>query len=494
MADSRSGLLAVHADIIWRSHPEPTPRKRAQAGGPRRRINRRPPDHNEERTKDADQPRKATTRMLTPARVLDIEIGASMPVVDAPAHPDGGRYRAAWVLVRLHGCPLGTVQFDLANGPVSAEQVADRTWETLRTPILAHLAEDRLPTVETLGISGIAHEGEPPCQHAEEVSFPFTSVVISTHERPGPLSLCIDSVLRADYPSFEVLVVDNAPRTSATRDMIAERYAGDPRVRYLLEPAPGASAGRNCGLRAATGEVVAFLDDDVLADRLWLRNLVLGFQAAPGIACVTGMILPAELETPAQVWIEEFGGFDKGYQRQIFDLGEFAPPDPLYPYAVGKFGSGASAAFDPAVLRSVGGFDTALGPATPARGGEDIDAFLQIILAGYRLVYEPRSLVRHHHRRDYSDLRRTVQGYGVGLSAVVTKALMNPATRADVLKRVPRGVVYFLNPSSSKNEKKTSTFPRQLTLMELSGALMGPWYYLRSRRWARTVARAGRAS
>jgi hypothetical protein len=71
---------------------------------------------------------------------------------------------------------------------------------------------------------------------------------------------------------------------------------------------------------------------------------------------------------------------------------------------------------------------------------------------------------------------------------------MNPATRADILKRAPRGVVYFLNPSSSKNEKKTSTFPRQLTLMELSGALMGPWYYLRSRRWARTVARAGRAS
>ena len=208
--------------------------------------------------------------------------------------------------------------------------------------------------------------------------------------------------------------------------MIAERYAGHPRVRYLLEPTPGASAGRNCGLRAATGEVVAFADDDVLVDRLWLRNLVLGFQAAPGVACVTGMILPAELETPAQVWIEEFGGFDKGYQRQIFDLGEFAPADPLYPYAVGRFGSGANAAFDPAVLRRVGGFDTALGPATPARGGEDIDTFLQIILAGYRLVYEPRSLVRHHHRRDYADLLRTVQSYGVGLSAVLTKALMNP--------------------------------------------------------------------
>ena len=476
-----AGLVSVAAGYLVGRLRKP--------GGPRRRINRRPPDQTEERTSNADQPRKATTSMLSPARVLDIEIGGAVPTVDALAHPDGGRYRVALVLVRLHGCPLGTVQFDLASGPVPAEQVADRIWGTLRTPILAHLAEDGLPAVEMLSISGIAHEGEPSCQHAEEGSFPFTSVVISTHERPGPLSLCIDSVLQADYPSFEVLVVDNAPRTSATWDMIAERYPGDPRVRYLLEPAPGASAGRNCGLRAATGEVVAFLDDDVLVDRLWLRNLVLGFQAAPGVACVTGMIVPAELETPAQVWIEEFGGFDKGYQRRIFDLGEFTPPDPLYPYAVGKFGSGANAAFDPAVLRSVGGFDTALGPATPARGGEDIDAFLQIILAGYRLVYEPRSLVRHHHRRDYADLRRTIQGYGVGLSAVVTKALMNPATRADILKRVPRGVVYFLNPSSSKNEKKTSTFPRQLTLVELGGVLMGPWYYLRSRRWARTVAR-----
>ena len=432
--------------------------------------------------------------MLTPARVLDIEIGGAVPPVDAPAHPGGGRYRAALAMVRLHGCPLGNVQFDLASGPVPAEQVAGRIWETLRTAIQAHLAEDRLPTVEMLSISGLPHQGEPPCGHAAEGSLPFTSVVISTHERPGPVSLCIDSVLRAEYPSFEVLVVDNAPQTSATRDMIAERYAGDHRVRYLLEPMPGASAGRNCGLRAATGEVVAFLDDDVLADRLWLRNLVLGFRAVPGVACVTGMILPAELETPAQVWIEEFGGFDKGYQRQIFDLGEFASPDPLYPYSVGKYGSGASAAFDPVALRSVGGFDTALGPATPARGGEDIDAFLQIILAGHRLVYEPRSLVRHHHRRDYADLRRTVQGYGVGLSAVITKALMNPATRADILKRAPRGVVYFLDPSSSKNEKKTPAFPRQLTLMELSGALMGPWYYLRSRRWAKRIRRAALAA
>jgi glycosyltransferase involved in cell wall biosynthesis len=441
--------------------------------------------------------------MVTPVRVLDLEISEPLAAIGPDARPGKDTYGSALVLVRLHGRPLGTLQFDLRGGPVAAGDVARQVWDRLRQPIIDHLAADGLPAPDCLEETGLSAEGplkgpdrkqQPAaCQRYEDRAFPFASVVISTHERPGPVGACIESILRADYPAFEILVVDNAPRTTATREMVAERFGDEPRVRYLLEPTPGASAGRNCGLWAASGEVVAFVDDDVLVDTLWLRSLVLGFQAAPGVACVTGMILPAELETQSQVWIEEFGGFDKGYEQKIFDLEEYTQPDPLYPYSVGKFGSGASAAFDPAVLRGIGGFDTALGPATPACGGEDIDAFLQIILAGHRLVYEPRSLVRHHHRREYADLRRAVRGYGVGLAAVLTKALMNPKTRADVLRRAPRGVAYFLNPASPKNERKTSTFPRQLTLVEMGGALVGPLAYLRSRRWARTARKASEA-
>ena len=428
--------------------------------------------------------------MLTPVRILDLELSEPLPSIGPDARPGEEAYGSALVLVRLHGRPLGTLQFDLREGPIAAGEVARQVWERLRRPIEDHLAADGAQAPDCLTETGLVLPQPAACQRYDDSAFPFASVVISTHERPGPVGACIESILRADYPAFEILVVDNAPRTPATREMVAERFGGEPRVKYLLEPTPGASAGRNCGLWAASGEVVAFVDDDVLVDRLWLRSLVLGFQAAPDVACVTGMILPAELETQSQVWIEEFGGFDKGYDQKIFDLAEHAQPDPLYPYSVGKFGSGASAAFDPAVLRGIGGFDTALGPATPACGGEDIDAFLQIILAGHRLVYEPRSLVRHHHRREYADLRRAVRGYGVGLAAVLTKALLNPKTRADVLRRAPRGVAYFLNPASPKNEKKTSTFPRQLTLVEMGGALVGPLAYLRSRRWARTARKA----
>lgn len=441
-----------------------------------------------------------------PARVLDIEIGEPLPSIEMPVG-DERAYRAAFVLVRLHGWPVGTVGVDLTSGPVAPGDLAEIVWADLAFGILRHLAHDHLPPVEHLGAGGIPWQaplgregGEGltatayPCQQADDAVFPFASVVIATHERPAVLAECVDSVLAATYPSLEVIVVDTTPSTPHTRELVESRYGADRRVRYLTEPGPGASAGRNRGLREAAGEVVAFLDDDVVVDRLWLRSLVLGFQAAPGVACVTGMILPAELDTPAQLWIEEFGGFDKGYQRQIFDLEENARADPLYPYAVGRFGSGACAAFDPAVLRSLGGFDTALGPATPARGGEDIDAFLRIILAGYRLVYEPRSLVRHHHRRDYADLRRTVQSYGVGLTAVLTKALLNPSTRGDVLRRAPRGVVYFFNPASTKNQRKTPSFPWDLTLIEWSGAVLGPWFYLRSRRWARSATPRHRAS
>ncbi|HEU5004405.1 MAG TPA: glycosyltransferase [Actinomycetota bacterium] len=431
--------------------------------------------------------------MQAPARVLDVELSEPLPTLD-PGAPGDTAARSALVLVRLHGVPLGTLEIDLAQGPVPPAALAEAAWAELRGPLLGHLAHDGLDPVESLGtrglVTGTAGGTRPPCQRHPDAEFPFASVVISTHERPGPVCECVASVLAADYPSLEVIVVDNAPSSSATRDAIAERFGNDPRVAYVVETTPGASAGRNRGLREATGGVVAFLDDDVVVDRLWLRSLVLGFQAAPGVACVTGMILPAELETPAQIWIEEFGGFDKGYEQQVFDLGEYAPDDPLYPYSVGRFGSGASAAFDPAILRALGGFDTSLGPATPAKGGEDLDAFLRIVLAGHRLVYEPRSLVRHRHRREYDDLRRTVRGYGIGLASVLTKTMATSGHRLDMLRRIPRGALYFLNPGSAKNDKKTSTFPRQLTLTEMGGVLLGPWCYLRSRVRTRRTQRS----
>ncbi len=69
------------------------------------------------------------------------------------------------------------------------------------------------------------------------------------------------------------------------------------------------------------------------------------------------MIVPAELETPAQVWLEQYGGFNKGFEARLFNLSNHKPASPLYPYTAGVFGSGANMAFTRAALNEIGGFD-----------------------------------------------------------------------------------------------------------------------------------------
>ncbi len=98
------------------------------------------------------------------------------------------------------------------------------------------------------------------------------------------------------YRPFEVVVVDNAPSSEATREAVLAEYGGDSRVRYVREPRPGLSCARNRGLEEAAADIVAFTDDDVIVDRWWLDGIWRGFQAAPEVACVTGLIATAQIE------------------------------------------------------------------------------------------------------------------------------------------------------------------------------------------------------
>jgi O-antigen biosynthesis protein len=204
--------------------------------------------------------------------------------------------------------------------------------------------------------------------------------------------------------------------------------------------------------------------------------------AAPHVACATGLILPAELDTEAALWFESYAGFAKGWERQLFDLAEYRRPGPLYPYAMGQFGSGASLAFKTATLRRLGGFAAELGAGTSALGGEDLDIFLRLLGSGAAIVYEPGAILRHRHLRDYAALRRQLHGYGVGLGAALTKCLLDRPGRAlDLAVRLPAGLAYLLGPSSPKNRRKRADFPGELTRLELRGVLAGPAAYLRSR-------------
>lgn len=309
------------------------------------------------------------------------------------------------------------------------------------------------------------------------------SVVVATCKRPSELDGCLRSLLAQSYAPATVVVVDDAPGGDETPAVVA-RFAARGPVSYVEGQRRGLAAAHNRGLERVSTPLVAFTDDDVVADSRWLEQIVAAFASTDDVACVTGMIAPQELATPAQVLLEGYAGFNKGTTRRVYDLGANRPADPLFPFAAGKLGSGANMAFTRSALLEFGGFDPALGAGTRARGGDDLSAFFEVIQRGHCLVYEPAAIIRHHHGKDAGALKRQVYGYGMGLTAYLTKCLLDrPGLLPTVARRLPAAFRYGLGRSSPKNSRRPAGFPVGFVRLERLGMLVGPFAYLAS--WRR---------
>jgi O-antigen biosynthesis protein len=225
---------------------------------------------------------------------------------------------------------------------------------------------------------------------------------------------------------------------------------------------------------------VAFIDDDVIVDEAWVRVVRAAFARSPSVDCVTGLILPCELETPTQVLVERFASFGKGFTQRTYSLEDPPLDQPLFPYTVGYLGSGANMAFRTGVMRGLGGFDPALGASTRACGGEDLDIYIRLLRAGGRLAYEPGAIVWHRHPDTAARLRQQVFGYGVGLGAMLTKQIVVGPDRWSIVSRTPQGIRYFTHPGSRKNAARGPMFPRNLSRLERVGMAYGPLAYLAS--------------
>ncbi|HEY0815927.1 MAG TPA: glycosyltransferase family 2 protein [Pseudonocardia sp.] len=313
---------------------------------------------------------------------------------------------------------------------------------------------------------------------------PHLTVQIATRDRPVPLRRCLDSIAAVDYRAFDIVVIDNAPATDDSRAVVRafELAHPDLAVRYLREPVPGAARAHNRGLEVAEGDWLVRTDDDVAVDAQWLAAIADAATSAPNIGCVTGLILPAEIDTPAQELLEQFGGYARGFTRRQVDMGAHRPNDPLFPFTTGRLGSGANIAFETEGLRARGGFDPALGPGTPAKGGEDLLALFDVLIGGAGVVYEPTALLWHWNRRDYASLQRLMHDYGVGLSAYLTAAaLREPRLAMRMARNAARGVRHVVGRSSPKNSAKERDYPRELERRELRGMITGPAAYMAGR-------------
>lgn len=429
-----------------------------------------------------------------PIAVGEVEWSEAVPSLDLGRSRTSTPYTSARILVRLHGAPIGVVDVaSTAAGLVTARELETSVRAALGAELARHLADDGLPSDQPQHPTppGPTPRCRQPLVDALAAG-PTASVIVPCADRPAALRLVLADLRSQLYPRTELIVVDNAPGRSGAQEVVASLPPGGHPVHYVVERRPGTSHARNRGLDAASGKFVAFVDADVRVDREWLARLSVPFHRDPRVGAAAGLILPSELETQAQAWMEEWGGFGKGFRDALYDLDAHRSPSPIYPWGV-SFGSGTSMAFRTDVLRELGGFDTALGPRTPTMGGEDIAALLDVVLAGRRLAYVAGAIVWHAHPEAIDDLFDKLESYGVGLTAHLTRvAVRHPWAAVDIARRMPAALRYFLAPGSGRNRQRSLAFPAaRVRRAEVRGMIRGPLAYARATR-RRPAARAPR--
>ncbi len=290
------------------------------------------------------------TADAVPAVVREVELTRPVPAIAATR--DGRRVRRAWLLVRLFDEPLGLSTMDLPERGLTPDEVSAALsaeyGPRVRDRRRAAGDPQAGPTIPTDGIPPLADPPFLASRAAVLADAPAITAVVCTRDRPEGLRRTVASLVGQHYPRHRVLVVDNAPSDDATRTVVA----GFDGVEYLREPRPGLSHARNTAVAAAPGEVLAFTDDDVVADPSWLAEIARALRDHPDAAAVSGIIVPGELESDAQVWFEQFGGHSKGrgFTAEVFSPATAHRQNPLYPLP--PFGTGANMAFRPGVIEA----------------------------------------------------------------------------------------------------------------------------------------------
>jgi glycosyltransferase involved in cell wall biosynthesis len=415
--------------------------------------------------------------LRVPARCIDVELSEPLPDV-AESH-----YQFVHLLIRLHGQPVGAIPVQLADGRCPAPAITDAIIERLARQLVrvaVRQAMDRPLATLPLDADLLA---QPPA--VDDEPLPSITVAVCTRGQSDNLARCIAAVRRLDHPDAEIIVVDNSP------DRAAEGVAGGRAdVCYLHEPGAGLDRARNRAIVAATRNIIAFTDDDVIVDAGWARAIARRFGASPEVHAVTGLVMPLQLETEPQLMFERYLGFGRGFERRwIEDVDPIPRSIALRHGNTGRLGTGANMAFRRSVLSTIGGFDPALDLGTVTNGGGDLDMFFRVIKAGGMLVYEPTALVRHCHRREWHELEEQLSDWGTAMRSYVERNRLNyPEERLPfaVLLSWLLGTWHVRRLAWSVVDRNLST---TLVLGEIRGVLGGGGRYGAAQRIADAVAR-----
>lgn len=232
--------------------------------------------------------------------------------------------------------------------------------------------------------------------------YPFVSVIVPVLNRENHIGRCLDSLLALNYPSFEIIVVDNGS-TDKTQEIIS-RYP----VKMAVEQKGGAYAARNTGIKFARGEIIAFTDSDCVVDKDWLNKLVKNYHHE-GVGGVGGQLMPY----PHESLTEEFLSF--GVLMIFHSTETVVIQQDTNRFLSGALGS-ANMSYRKKVLRKMNEFEDDL-----ANFGGDYDLCWRVQRNGYEVIYEPEAIVFHELRSNLSQMIKQFFYLGKGLPLLLKK-------------------------------------------------------------------------
>jgi cellulose synthase/poly-beta-1,6-N-acetylglucosamine synthase-like glycosyltransferase len=292
------------------------------------------------------------------------------------------------------------------------------------------------------------------------------SVIVCTRHRTDALERCLASLAQIDEPECELIVVDNTQGDTET-----ERISTNAGARYIVAEGLGLSGARNAGIDSATGDLLAFVDDDAVVDPAWLlrHSEVL---ADDSLTAATGRVLPLASEDDGG-W-NGVPAVDLGPQAFVVDRGD------QWWFERANFGglvSGTNMVLKRRAFERGARFSETLGSGAGLQGFEEYNFFFHMIRDGARVAYVPSALVRHgpdFAAREPARARRLSAAY-------LTKLLVEePEFRGRTLRYI--GTVL-------RRERFPWRYgPGPSRLRVLTDGLLGQVEYLRgrlTRRWAR---------
>lgn len=243
---------------------------------------------------------------------------------------------------------------------------------------------------------------------------PALTLVICTRNRARQLQACLASVSAIfTERTWELVLVDNGS-TDETHEVLAEtQSAFSVPVALLREERPGIARARNCGWQAASAGIIAFTDDDCYPSPDFVDRVCDSFDADPALGFVGGAVVLHDQGDAVLATVRR-------REPLRIERGMFIAAGTLI---------SANLAFRKPVLEAIGGFDERFGYSN-GLAGSDADAVVRAAAAGWRGLYDPKLVVRHHHRRRSTDeVDRARHAYDRGRGAFYVKCLLDRRLR-----------------------------------------------------------------